>query len=299
MITVIGKLGGVIAVAALLVGCSQGSPESAPASDGGAQQLPETIAPSDRDSALECKVGDDRLTEISGIAASSQHPGILWTHNDSGDGARVYALDATTCEIRATVTMAGVDVTDVEAIAVGQDSAGQPVIWVADIGGNTVRRSNVWLHSFAEPAQIRDEEVTTSSSAITYSDAPGDSESLLVEPKPDGRMWIVSKRQSSQGKFYALPPGFGPGTRSATIKPVGAAPWLATDASFSPSGDQFVVRTYIGARIYQGVPPGDDERGLEVPSQGQGEAITFSADGTTLYTISEGANAALWSTPVR
>lgn len=299
MIADIVKLGGVIAAAVVLVGCSQGSPESAPAAGGGAQQTPGTSAPSDGDSMLECKVGDDRLTEISGIAASAQHPGILWTHNDSGDGPRVYALDAKTCEIRATVTMSGIDVTDVEAIAVGQDSKGQPVIWVADIGGNTVRRSNVWLHSFAEPAQIRDQQVKVSSSAITYSDAPGDSESLLVEPTPNGRMWIVSKRQSSQGKFYALPAGFGPGSRSATVEPVGAAPWLATDASFSPQGGQFVIRTYIGARMYQGVPPGSDERGLDVPSQGQGEAITFSADATSVYTISEGANAALWRTPVR
>jgi hypothetical protein len=295
----IAKLGGVIAVAVLLAGCSQGSPESAAASGGETQQLPETTDPNDGDSTLECRVGDGRLAEISGIAASSQHSGILWTHNDSGDGARVYALDAKTCEIRATVTMAGVEVTDVEAIAVGQNSNGQPIIWVADIGGNTVRRSNVWLHSFVEPAQIRDQDVSVRSSAITYSDAPGDSESLLVEPTPNGRMWIVSKRQSSQGKFYALPKGFGPGTPSATVEPVGTSPWLATDASFSPQGDQFVIRTYIGARMYQGVPPGEDERGLDVPYQGQGEAITFSADATAVYTISEGTDAELWRTPVR
>jgi len=292
------RLGGVFAVAVVLVGCSQGSPEAALASGGGAAQAPGTNAPSDEDSTLECKVGDDRLSEISGIAASTQHPGILWTHNDSGDGARVYALDAKTCEIRATVTMSGIDVADVEAIAVGRDAIGQPIVWVADIGGNTVRRSNVWLHSFSEPAQIRDQRVQVSSSAITYSDGPGDSESLLVEPTPNGRMWIVSKRQSSQGKFYALPEGFGPRTPSATVKAVGAAPWLATDASFSPRGGQFVIRTYIGARTYKGDPPGEGERGLDVPSQGQSEAITFSADATAVYTISEGANAALWRTPV-
>ncbi|NQU37909.1 MAG: hypothetical protein HQ526_09995 [Actinobacteria bacterium] len=292
------KLGGVLAVAVLLVGCSQSSSESAPAPGGDAQQLPSTVAPGSGESTLECRVGDERLTEISGIAASFQHPGILWTHNDSGGGPRVYALDSETCEVRATVTMSGVEAVDVEAIAVGQNSAGDPIIWVADIGGNTVRRSNVWLHSFAEPEQLRDQQVEVTSSAITYSDEPGDSESLLVESKPNGRMWIVSKRQSSQGKFYALPEGFGPSSRSATVRPVGAAPWLATDASFSPRGDQFVVRTYLGARMYQGVPPGDDERGLDVPSQGQGEAITFSTDASAVYTISEGSNSALWRTPI-
>lgn len=288
-------------LALVLASCSSGSPDATDQNLGSQWDVPTVTASAavEGESTLACTVADDRLTEISGLAASIQHSGILWTHNDSGGGARVYALDAQTCDVQATITMDGIDVIDTEAIAVGQDSNGRPVVWVADIGGNTVRRSNVWLHSFVEPAQIQDQRVQVRSSSIRYSDAPGDSESLLVEPKPDGRMWIVSKRQTSQGKFYALPNGFGPGTRSATARPVGEAPWLATDAAFSPSADQFVIRTYLGARIYQGLPPGEEERGVTVPSEGQGEAITFSADGGALYTLSEGTNADLWRTAVR
>src|SRR5262245_36786075 len=32
------------------------------------------------------------LTEASGLVASRQNPGVLWTHNDSGSGATVFAL---------------------------------------------------------------------------------------------------------------------------------------------------------------------------------------------------------------
>jgi len=34
-----------------------------------------------------------RVRESSGVAASRAHAGVLWTHNDSGDDAYVYATD--------------------------------------------------------------------------------------------------------------------------------------------------------------------------------------------------------------
>jgi hypothetical protein len=245
-----------------------------------------------------CTVRDSRLTELSGITTSIAHPGTLWTHNDSGGGSVIYALDDSTCEVQAVITLDGVDLVDPEAIAVGRDANGEPIIWVADIGGNTVRRSNVWLHSLAEPKELKDQRVTVSSSAITYSDGPGDSEALLVEPTPGGRMWIVSKRQSSVGKFYALPAGFGPGSTSARVTPVGSAPWLTTDAAFAPNGEGFVLRTYLSVRRYQGPAPGTNERIVEVPQQGQGEALTYTPDSCALLTIPEGENPTLQKTVI-
>ena len=36
-----------------------------------------------------------RVKESSGIAVSRTHRGLLWTHNDSGDGPYLYATDTT------------------------------------------------------------------------------------------------------------------------------------------------------------------------------------------------------------
>src|SRR5437773_40798 len=36
-----------------------------------------------------------RLIESSGVAVSHAHPGVLWSHNDSGDGPYLYATDTT------------------------------------------------------------------------------------------------------------------------------------------------------------------------------------------------------------
>ena len=38
-------------------------------------------------------IKDSRITESSGLAASLLHPGVLWTHNDSGNPPRIYAID--------------------------------------------------------------------------------------------------------------------------------------------------------------------------------------------------------------
>src|SRR5262245_23653064 len=35
----------------------------------------------------------DQLRESSGLAISRSQPGILWSHNDSGDGPNLYAID--------------------------------------------------------------------------------------------------------------------------------------------------------------------------------------------------------------
>jgi hypothetical protein len=38
-------------------------------------------------------VADDELVEASGLIVSRRDPEILWTHNDSGDTSRLFALD--------------------------------------------------------------------------------------------------------------------------------------------------------------------------------------------------------------
>src|SRR5205823_4060463 len=50
-------------------------------------------------------IGDSRIAESSGLAASRTHPGIYWTHNDSSDGPYVYAVDGRTGRTVARITL--------------------------------------------------------------------------------------------------------------------------------------------------------------------------------------------------
>src|ERR1700704_1547269 len=42
---------------------------------------------------LQATFQSPRLVESSGVAVSHTYPGVLWTHNDSGDGPYLYATD--------------------------------------------------------------------------------------------------------------------------------------------------------------------------------------------------------------
>jgi len=72
-----------------------------------------------------------------------------------------------------------------------------------------------------------------------------------------------------------------------------------TAADFSASGDRFALRSYqhvwLWERTSQDVAATLSARPCPVasPVERQGEALGFSADGRDIYTVSEGAGAAI------
>lgn len=232
-----------------------------------------------------CRQSSPMLPEISGMAASVLHPGIVWVHNDSGDTARVFALDVNTCAIVAIVQLAGVTAYDFEGISMGRDPTGTPEIWVGDIGDNARLRRTVALHRFAEPLLLTDQTVGVQSVTVTWSDGARDCEALMVEPIPNGRVFLVSKEATGgvfqlQGDFRATGSTF----TGSRLFSVGSS---ASDAAIAPDGSGTVVRFYNVATMFTGVP-GTNPRPVALPTQPQGEAITYSPDGNYLYIASEG-----------
>jgi hypothetical protein len=61
-----------------------------------------------------------RLIESSGAAPSHSFPGVIWTHNDSGDDARLYATDSAGDDL-GSVLVAG-------ALNVGMTPASKPLV---------------------------------------------------------------------------------------------------------------------------------------------------------------------------
>jgi hypothetical protein len=65
-----------------------------------------------------------------------------------------------------------------------------------------------------------------------------------------------------------------------------------TDAAYSPDGTEYVLRDYLGVTLHRAPVSAAtlaDGGSIEVPVQPQGEAITFTADGTALLLVSEGS----------
>lgn len=228
---------------------------------------------------VQCRMKHEKLTEISGISSSTRHQDVIWAHNDSGGGPYIYALNTKDCRIQATVTIRNVDARDFEAIGVGAGS-----IWLADIGDNRNSWPYVEMVSFPEPGTLTNRTVDASTYRITYPQGPLDAEALLVKPD-SGRLWVATK-QLIRGGLYRLPKRLSETSLNRT-KRVGRVGGLVTDGSYAPSGDRYVLRDYWDAVIYQGRPPGTEVARIALPSQIQGEAITWTADGKALLIASE------------
>lgn len=228
-----------------------------------------------------CRFDGEKLAEISGLATSALHEGIVWAHNDSGGGPKLYAVDTDDCRIRAVLRVRGIDAQDPEAIAVGTATTGSPVIWWGDVGDNTAERRYVEIHEIAEPDELRSGTV----SATTYR--------LIVKPRQDAealladgdRLWLIGKGLLG-GTVWELPRPLR-ADEAGRARAVGEEEALVTDAAMRPGGG-YAVRDYSEVRIYSGLPPGELLTRMPLPDQVQGEAMTWTSDGTALIVASEG-----------
>src|SRR5205823_4079467 len=84
------------------------------------------------------------LTEASGVVSSRNNADVLWTHNDSGHPAQVFAID-TQGRLLGTYTIPGN--TDNEDIAIGPGPvANVSYLYVGDIGDNGSSRANIKVY---------------------------------------------------------------------------------------------------------------------------------------------------------
>ncbi|WP_328494865.1 WD40 repeat domain-containing protein [Streptomyces sp. NBC_00414] len=232
---------------------------------------------------------DPRITESSGLAASRAHPGVYWTHNDSDDGAFLYAVDSRSGKTVATVTMTGVGrPRDVEAISVGPNGH----LYVGDIGDNLGGTwDHVWIYELPEPKELKDQTVRATQYDVKYADGARDAEALMVHPKT-GRVYIVSKNEEG-GALYEGPAKLSAAGTNTFERTADIGLWV-TDGAFSPDGEQLAVRGYFGGIAYawnNGKPKRQGQ--LNVPLQRQGESMTYTPDGSTLLYGSEGAGSSV------
>ncbi|MFF9715871.1 WD40 repeat domain-containing protein [Streptomyces sp. NPDC014603] len=261
--------------AALLVG-ALAAPAAAAAGEG-------PRARGDGDGGFTLK--DPRITESSGLAASRQHPGIYWTHNDSDDGPYLYAVDSASGETVARITLSGIGAPrDVEAISIGPGNR----IFVGDIGDNLGGSwPHVWIYELPEPKELKDQTLRATQYVVTYSDGARDAESMVVHPKT-GRVYLIDKNEEG-GHLYEGPAELSASGTNVFRRTVPIDLW-ATDAALSPDGEHLAVRGYLGGIHYAWNDGKPQRKGrLSVPLQGQGESVTFSADGTRLLYGTEGA----------
>jgi hypothetical protein len=267
--------------------------------------------------AVQFRLSDPRLGEISGIATSITSPHVVYVENDGGDAARFFALDARTGAVRGVYTVPGAHNVDWEDIAVAPDAAGRPSVWLADIGDNAARRGQIEIYRVDEPrVNMAASNVAVRTARpdvwqLTYPDGAHDAESLAVSPA--GIPYIVTKSLLGSSGVYRAKgtPGrfvlsrvasirFHPTSTPGPFAPIGQL--TATGADFSRDGRAFVVRTYTDAYVWRvtagGVPSALRFAPIRIalPYQPQGEGICFDDD--HLLIDSEQVGSAVYSVPL-
>lgn len=174
------------------------------------------------------EVEDPRISESSGLASSLRSGHRFWTHNDSGDPARLFAIegtrDAAGGRVSATVRLSGVEAIDWEDMASGILD-GVPTLVVADVGDNARRRSHVTLYLIDEPAphepapheraaQVRRrggaEELRETAVRVRrridvrYPDGPRDCEAVAIDAA-GRRLILLSKELLPAAGIYSVP----------------------------------------------------------------------------------------------
>lgn len=159
-------------------------------------------------------VRDREILESSGLTSSLLHPGVLWTHNDSGNPPFLYAVGRdgrTRARLRVTKAKAKAKDSDWEAVATLRGPGGEPLLAVADIGDNEAKRKKVEIQIFREPERLEDGETSpVLILRLKYPERASDAETLLADPR-DGHLYIVTKGAFG-GTAYAVPPAVWPGT---------------------------------------------------------------------------------------
>jgi hypothetical protein len=272
---------------------------------------------------LLANLSDPRITESSGIAASRRAPGVFWTHNDSGDGPYVFAIDRKGRTL-ARYTVTGARNVDWEDIAVGPGTDGQPALYIGDIGDNGRSRNDTAVYRVAEPkpdtGKTMQEEATAPCEKLPfrYPDGHHDCETLMVHPQT-GEVFLVTKEGSGLSGVYKFPMPLTPGQQATLVKigtitfrssfltgRLALAEKMATGGDIAPNGRRFVVRTYLQAYewpLASGQSLSDAlkarPRPFLLPLTGQGEAVCYRLDSRALLTTSEGAHSPLYEVSLR
>jgi hypothetical protein len=230
-----------------------------------------------------CLPTDRRLDSVSGIVETT---GAVYVQNDRL--GTLWQLDRACRPVRQLTVPAGIGpMIDTEDLAATADGS----LWIADTGGNRVRRIDVSL------VRVNPKTGSAQRYRLVYPDRPHDAEALLISP--DGsQVLIVTKSPTGTATVYAAstPLRADKPSRLRAVALVqvkslvgrnpGPAAVLVTGGAVSPDGMHVVLRTYNEAwewdvtngniaDAFGGLP-----RKVTLLETKQGEAITYTPDGS-------------------
>ena len=245
------------------------------------------MAPADTAGPCTVVSGPTMLPEIpeaSGLAISRRTPGLIWSHNDSGNPETLFALDAAgNLRGRVRVPARARDWEDVSAAPCASGAC----LYISDIGDNGMTRRRIRIYRVPEPSPTDANTATPEVFDATYADGPHNAEAMFVI----GEDLFIITRDRVGGLYRSSSALHGPTLTFQRIGQLGLE--AVTDAEASPDQSRIVVRTSHEAVIYQSkeLIGGQTRPSARIPIDGlkepQGEGVALDDDGA-LYLASEG-----------
>jgi len=247
-------------------------------------------------------IDNPEINEASGLASSMGNPGMLWTHNDSGDEARIFLIDEKAGS-RAVVWLDGVINRDWEDISVGPGPVDSlSYVYVGEIGDNRSVHEYKYIYRIREPvfADLSSGLDTTlntvDSIKFSLEGGPRDTEAFIVDPKTKD-IYIFSKNEKRQIRVFRLP--YPQSTAEIlTAEYVMSLPIVKVNAAdISPDGNEILIKNYTNVFYWRKKGNesiqellGKEPASLPYTTEPQGEAIAFDRDSKGYYTLSEENN---------
>jgi hypothetical protein len=260
------------------------------------------------------EIKSPKITESSGLANSPCQPEVLWTHNDSGGGPFIFAINKKG-EHLATLHVLKAQNRDWEDLAIREEAPGECYIYVGDIGNNRKTNQIFTIYKIKEP-KISEIAVSNNKSNVSatvvqsirfkYPYSSKDAEALIVHPQ-SGDLYLLTKNLAEFSEIYKLRAQDIKKDAINTLQLIGRIELpsipggLITGASVSLDGRKVVMCDYLG--IYEiKLPEASDyfdDIWLQKPQsvdslpRAQGEAVAYSVDGNSIFATSEQRNSPL------
>ncbi|XP_069107311.1 uncharacterized protein [Argopecten irradians] len=246
------------------------------------------------------------IDEASGLCTSRINANIIYSHNDKGDGPKIYALSSLNGELKTTIHIHGANNYDWEDIACGLcDDNGGRCIYIADTGDHGGDGARNIIYKIREPVLADNHRNITvdieSKIAFQWSPHQQDCETLMMDPQRN--IYLISKVNGGRGKIGMIN---STAWNNSSVKvnvdnlvtiPLSTNSNDPTGGDIAPNGRDILVQTkhqlyYWQKADGQSIKETLTKDPVAVPFHynKQAGAVAWDANGRGYYTASEGVN---------
>ena len=237
---------------------------------------------------------NDRLQEVSDLAASVANKDMFWVHNDSGNEPELFLVDKN-LDIKLNVKFPNLANRDWEDISVGPGPDNKTYLYIGEIGDNFAQYQEKMVYRMEEPVAGKQAVITIDSVDVLKFQLPGkrkDTETLMIDPSTKD-LYVVSKREKPVVVYkITYPYPFDSLITADSITTIGYTQMVAGD--ISADGKEILMKNYQNVFYWklkknETVDEALKRKPVILPyeEEPQGEAVAFARDSSGYFTISE------------